>query len=143
MAKLPVWSLVPCATLVIDALSLGAAQAQSVVPDNTPSQMQSVPQVGPVTPDAQFVGTTSVQIAAPMPPMQVRLAWKYANERLIATVAPVTGPMPAMAAYPRVPFKPATAGPTGPLQANPTFQPDAVNEPVVDTSHSPIPVARP
>lgn len=124
------------ATPLASAVFAGSALAQSAastLPPGTPPPMRIVI-------DPKFVGTTAIKTPATAPPKQVLLAWKYANERLIATGTPIAHVPPNTASYARTKFQPARIIPMGPRPINPGYLPDVVNEPTIDTSHPPLPM---
>jgi hypothetical protein len=124
------------ATPLASAALAGSALAQSTVtalPPGAPPPMR-------IAIDPKFVGTTAIQVPPPAPPKQVRLAWKYANERLIATGTPIAHGPPNTVSYARTKFRPAAIIPMGPRPINPGYRPDVVNEPTIDTSHPPSPM---
>lgn len=120
----------PLASAILAGPAL-AQTAASALPPSTPPPMRIVI-------DPKFVGTTAIQAPPTAPPKQVLLAWKYANERLIATGTPIAHAPPNTASYAHTKFQPATIVPIGPTPINPGYRPDVVDEPTIDTSHSPL-----
>lgn len=115
----------------------GMAEAQPLGQQSANTLLQAAPPSVLVTPNSRFVGTTPVQVGGFAPPKQMMLAWKYANERLIATVVQAPSPQPNSVSYARFGFRPAASMTVVASPVNLTFKADVVDELVVDTSHPP------